>query len=95
MVRIRYKQLGGAVSSKLEFPVSGTAARFDGATEDMRFAASVAAFGMLLRDSEFRGASKFEDVLRWSKAAVGEDAEGYRAEFLQMVRRAHDLKALQ
>jgi Ca-activated chloride channel homolog len=52
----------------------------------------VAEFGMLLRDSEFKGSSSFESVLSYARGAQGSDAEGYRAEFIKMVKQAEALK---
>jgi Ca-activated chloride channel family protein len=55
---------------------------------DIRFAAAVAAFGMLLRDSEHRGTATFGDVLALAKAGQGDDPGGYRAEFVELVEAA-------
>jgi Ca-activated chloride channel family protein len=64
----------------------------DAPSGDLRFASAVAAFGMLLRDSEHKGNATFDTVRR---LAVGttEDASGYRAEFLGLVARAESLGA--
>jgi len=62
-------------------------------SEATRFAAAVAAFGMLLRDSKFKGATSAEQVLAWAEAARGADAEGYRAEFITLVKKAAPLIA--
>jgi Ca-activated chloride channel family protein len=53
-VKIRYKEPAGDVSSKLEFPLRDTGARFADASPDFKFAAAVAGFGMALRDSPHR-----------------------------------------
>jgi Ca-activated chloride channel family protein len=58
---------------------------------DVRFAAAVAAFGMLLRDSEHKGTATFADVLELARQGQGEDAAGYRAEFIQLVESARSL----
>ena len=54
-------------------------------SEDFRFAASVAAFGMLLRDSDYKGNATYNAVLNWAKASQGEDRNGLRAEFVKLV----------
>lgn len=63
-----------------------------GPDEDFRFAAAVAAFGMILGGSEHRGAAALDQVLELARGSMGEDAEGYRAEFVQMVERARRLQ---
>jgi len=56
------------------------------ASEDFRFASAVAGFGMLLRESEHRGNLHTEQVLDLAGGALGRDPDGYRSEFLDMVR---------
>ena len=53
---------------------------------DLRFAASVAAFGMLLRSSEHVGDFSLGDVLEFARGSLGHDEEGYRREFIRLVR---------
>jgi Ca-activated chloride channel homolog len=88
-VRVRYKDPQGSTSRLLEEPVrdrsGGTA------SEDMRFASAVAAFALLLRDSEHRGQASFEQVLSLARGARGDDPQGYRGEFIGMVEAARSL----
>jgi Ca-activated chloride channel family protein len=88
-VRLRYKEPTGSRSRLLSVPVadSGTAR----SSVDFRFASAVAAFALVLRNSEFRGAATFEMVLALAREARGEDDEGYRQEFISMVERARAL----
>ena len=58
---------------------------------NIQWAASVASFGMLLRDSDYKGDMKYEDVIDLAKGAKGEDEYGYRSEFIQMVRLASNM----
>jgi Ca-activated chloride channel family protein len=81
-VKLRYKEPDGRTSRLLEHPVPNRTAR---AGEDLRFAASVAVFGMLLRDSEFSGEASWALARDLARGALGEDADGYRAEFLRMI----------
>ncbi|HEY9510873.1 MAG TPA: VWA domain-containing protein [Verrucomicrobiae bacterium] len=90
-LKLRYKQPDGERSRLLEFAVTDTGKSFRGASRDFRFAASVASFGMLLRDSEFKGDASYRDVLNWAESAKGDDAEGYRSEFINLVRKARSL----
>ena len=87
-VKLRYKDPDGKRSRLLTHPL------MDGTTipsSDFTFAASVAAFAMVLRDSRYCGATDLEEVLRWARSSVGPDREGYRREFLELVREAHRL----
>ncbi len=59
--------------------------RLDG---DFAFAAAVAEFGMLLRDSEFKGDASWANVRELARRGMGEDVDGLRAEFLSLVARA-------
>ena len=87
-VRLRYKRPEGATSAGFEVPVKDGGASFDEASDDTRFAAAVAAFGMVLRGSEHVGKATLEDVRRWALEATGEDRGGYRKGFLELVERA-------
>ncbi|WP_440132662.1 YfbK domain-containing protein [Chitinophaga sancti] len=56
--------------------------------DDFKMATAVAAFGMLLRNSAFKGKASYEQVLSLAESAKGIDKEGYRAEFIQLVKKA-------
>ena len=58
---------------------------------DMKFASSVAAFGMILRGSAFKGDADYDKVVGWAKSSLGEDEFNYREEFLRLVRTAKSL----
>ncbi len=87
-VRLRYKLPQGDTSTGFEVPVRDGGASFDQAGDDTRFAAAVAAFGMVLRGSQHVGQATLDDVRRWAIEATGEDRGGYRAGFLELVERA-------
>ena len=61
---------------------------FDTASEDFRFAASVAGFGLVLKDSPERGAIQLEDVRRWADEARQFDPDGKRSAFVDLIDRA-------
>jgi len=94
-LRIRYKLPGDSTSRLIEQPVP-VAARttFDAASGDARFAAAVAGFGQLLRNSDMVGDFSWNDVLEIAADARGEDPLGYRAEFTRLVRTAAGLARL-
>ena len=90
-LKIRYKQPDGDRSTKLEFPITDNGQTFAEATDDLKFASSVASFGMLLRHSEHCGTASYDAVLEIAEEGSGKDLRGYRAEFLQLVRQAKAL----
>lgn len=91
-VKFRYKEPSGSQSKLIERPVIDNEIAFDHASENFRFAACVAEFGMLLMNSRFNSASSFAQVIQTAKNAKGKDVEGYRKEFIALVRKADRLK---
>lgn len=87
-VKFRYKAPDGDVSKLIEHVVRDNGIVALGQSDNIRFAASVAEFGMLLRNSEFKSAASFEHVISAAKAARGKDDEGYRAEFIRLAESA-------
>jgi Ca-activated chloride channel family protein len=89
VVKLRYKKPDGDRSRELQFPVEDEPQPFNSTSNDMRFAAAVVSFGMLLRGSEHKGTSSFASVLAMASDASGSDP--YRQEFLSLVRKAQSL----
>ena len=87
-VKLRYKKPDEAVSKLIVKPVIDERASWAKTSGDFRFAASVAAFGMLLRNSEFKQQTTYEKLISWMKPATGSDEEGYRKELLNLVKSA-------
>ncbi|HEV3471151.1 MAG TPA: VWA domain-containing protein [Pyrinomonadaceae bacterium] len=94
-VKLRYKEPGGGESKLLSVGVADTRASHLNASEDFKFAAAVAEFGMLLRDSRHKGAATYDGALRLARASLGPDLRGHRAEFVQLVETARSLDARQ
>lgn len=92
-IKLRYKQPDGDTSRLLEHPVFDTHISIAKTSDNFRFAAAVAQFGMLLRNSEFKSNSSFSDVLSLARKAKGNDEEGYRSEFIRLVESAQSLAA--
>jgi Ca-activated chloride channel family protein len=90
-LKIRYKEPEADTSKLLEFAVKDAGTRFDKASDDFRFAAAVASFGMLLRESPYRGSATFAGILEIGEGAKGKDPMGYRREFLDLVLKAKSL----
>ncbi len=88
-VKLRYKRPGESQSLLMSHAVPN---REPGrGSDDMRFVAAVAGFGMLLRDSEYRGNNSAAQVLEQARAALGDDRGGYRADFVRLVQRWREL----
>ena len=85
-VKLRYQRPEGSTSQLLEAPVRDVERLDQRLSDDFGFATAVAEFGMLLRNSEFKGTSSGSSVLEMARAHRGEDRDGYRAEFIQLVR---------
>ncbi|MDQ1258023.1 MAG: Ca-activated chloride channel, partial [Candidatus Hydrogenedentes bacterium] len=88
-LKLRYKEPEGDTSKLLSFPVTDTDMETDA---DFRFAAAVASFGMLLRNSEHAGTATFDSVIGLAREGLGEDAHGYRSEFIGLAQKARELK---
>jgi Ca-activated chloride channel family protein len=84
-LRLRYKPPEGDTSTLMEQDITEAGDSFDGASTDFRFAAAVAGFGMLLRESPHKGTANFDMVLEIAQSAYGADPHGYRREFADMV----------
>jgi Ca-activated chloride channel family protein len=93
-IKIRYKKPDGVTSVLMEKPVKSGVKEIGYASENIRFAASVAEFGMILRKSEFRGNATIEGAISLAGGARGEDEEGYRAEFIRLMKAVRDLKLI-
>jgi hypothetical protein len=92
-LKLRYKEPDGDTSQLLEFPLQDRGGSFNSATPDFQFAASVASFGMVLRQSQYRGSSNLAAVEEIASGSLGADIGGYRAEFVDLVRKAQTLGA--
>ena len=90
-LKLRYKAPDGDVSKLLEFPLTDTGATWEKSSRDFRFAAAVAGYGMLLRDSPHKGTATWNSVRELAVEGQGEDATGYRAEFISLLEKAQSL----
>jgi Ca-activated chloride channel family protein len=89
-LKVRYKDPDADRSRLLTVPLPRGDRGFAEASTDFRFAASVAAFGMVLRQTKEADVN-LDAVLEMATAAQGSDRRGYRGEFLQMVQAARQL----
>jgi Ca-activated chloride channel family protein len=84
-VKFRYKRPDGDSSKLITKVLKDNNNAFDETSDNFRFSAAVASFGMILRDSEFKGSANYKDVIEMASQSKGEDVEGYRAEFIKLV----------
>lgn len=88
LVKLRYKEPTADTSQRIDRPVRDRPVSLSQTSDDFRFAAAVAAFGMWLRQSEFRGQSDLTLAQELAQDALGRDRHGYRAEFLELLELA-------
>jgi len=91
-VKLRHKKPDGDASELTEKSFTDNGSKFENAAPDLKFAAAVAEFGMLLRDSQFKGKGTIGAVIEWAQEGKGRDTAGYRAGFIEMARKAESLK---
>jgi len=93
-VKLRYKDPDGDKSKLIVHPLEDKHVPLRKASNNFKFSAAVAQFGMVLRDSKLKGQSSMESVLKMAREARGKDAFGYRAEFINLVELASLLDQL-
>ncbi|ERJ12006.1 vWA domain-containing protein [Haloplasma contractile] len=89
-VRIRYKEPTGD-ESKLITEVVNSEDLTSNPSNNFKFASSVAEFGLLLRDSDYKGTASYTHIIETATASKGDDTGGYRSEFIRLVKLAKEL----
>ncbi len=84
-IKLRYKKPDEEVSKLIVHPVIDEIKSLAGTSDNFRFSAAVAEFGLLLRKSEYKAGSNYQQVISLSKSAKGKDSYGYRNEFISLV----------
>ncbi len=85
-VKIRYKLPNKSKSIKFVVPVKDKELALKNTSNNFRFSASVALFGLLLRESKFVTESNYQQVINLANNSKGKDPDGYRAEFVKLVK---------
>ena len=85
-IKLRYKKPNEDVSKLIVHPLTDSNADFASTSENFRWSASVAAFGMLLRESDYINGFTSDKIVEMAQGARGKDEEGYRIEFINMVK---------
>jgi Ca-activated chloride channel family protein len=91
-LKLRHKLPDGDKSQLLELPLVDEGAAREKTSRDFRFAAAVASFGMLLRDSPHKGSANWDTTLELAVEGKGDDASGYRGEFISLINKAKTIE---
>lgn len=90
-LEFRYKKPGASTSRLLSLDLNNSRNSFMAASENMRFAASLAGFGMLLKNSEYKGDLSYSDVKKWGDQARSFDPYGFREEYIGLIDKVRNL----
>jgi Ca-activated chloride channel family protein len=93
-VKLRYKEPTGQKSTLMVRSLEAQDVALTDTSNAFRFSSAVAEYGMLLKGGKHRENASYDAVLRRAKGALGSDTEGYRADFIQLVRKAQALAGL-
>ena len=92
-VKLRYKEPNHTQSKLLTQGLLDRGNSIENASDNLRFASAVAQFGMLLRDSRYKGSASFGNVSNLVNNSLGNDLKNYRADFLNLVGKANRLRS--
>lgn len=92
-VALRYKSPKGTTSKLIEQKAMDSKNALANTSNNFRFSIAVAQFGMLLRDSEFKGTANYEEAIELAKKSKGLDRKGYRSEMIELMERAKTLSS--
>ncbi|WP_291103601.1 MULTISPECIES: vWA domain-containing protein [unclassified Dysgonomonas] len=88
-VKLRYKQPNSDQSQKIEVPLIDD--KGDNVSDDFRFASTVAMFGQIIKDSQYKGEGSYSKAIALAQKGYGEDKQGYRREFVRLMQTAQGL----
>jgi len=91
VIDYRYKKPDSDISQEYSLAIPNNVSTFSNSSENMRFCASVAGYGMLLWGSDYSNDIDFQQVKNWASSASSYDPGGWRAEFLELVQTADEL----
>lgn len=90
-LKLRYKQPNGNTSELISTFVPDQNRPLTAASDNLKFSSAVAMFGMVLRNSDYKGESTLDQVIDLTTQVKGKDPQGYRSAFLQLVQRSQIL----
>ena len=85
-IKFRYKDPNGSKSKLIEHPLLDSHTTLANTSDNFRWSAAVASFGMILRGSEFKGDATLDEVLQLARSSKGKDENGYRVEFINLIQ---------
>jgi len=85
-IKLRYKKPDGNTSKLIVHPLLDKNVELSKTSDDFRWSAAVASFGMLLRESEFVKGYTYDMAIQLAQGARGQDKDGYRAEFVNLAK---------
>ena len=85
-IKLRYKLPEADASKLITYPVNNSTMTLENTSQNFRFAAAVAEFGLLLRQSSFKQKSNYEQVIKIANSSMGKDKNGYRSSFVNLVK---------
>lgn len=91
-IKVRYKRPSGSKSILMEKHVGGRIGDLEEASDNIRFAAAVAEFGMILEKSEYKGNSTLGSAAGLARSARGTDEDGYRSELIRLIKTVSSMK---
>ncbi len=94
-LKLRYKRPDSDTSRLMVAQVLDRPVELAHSSNNFRFSAAVAEYGLLLRDSDHKGTASWPQVLELAKGSLGSDHEGFRAEFVDLAHNASRLSSMQ
>lgn len=91
-VKLRYKEPKEDTSKLLTIGLIDKNTLIQNASDNLKFASAVAQFGLILRDSRYKGSANFSNLTGLANSSLGNDLKGYRSDFVTMVEKAKRLK---
>jgi Ca-activated chloride channel family protein len=94
-VKLRYKPPLSDESIPLETPVYNKTLGMEDVSETFMWSAAAAGYAMLLQKSEHAAALNWNMLMEWAQSNIGEDKDGYRKEFLDLIKLAAKLSSVE
>lgn len=91
-VKLRYKEPKAENSQLLTIGLLDKNVSIENASDNLKFASAVAQFGLIMRESRFKGNSNFNNLKNLSNSSIGSDLKGYRKDFINLAEKANRLK---
>ncbi len=91
-IDFRYKERDATISKAISFVIEDKGTSFEQSSDFMKFTSGVAAFSMLLTDSQYKGSATFEKVMQWVEGTNLSDENNFKSEFKRLVHEAGMIK---